>query len=647
MKKLLSMGLILTMLMSMAACGGTPAESDPVSTPETVGSSAATTTTTQAAAPESTGTTAGTTTGSQTEASATAGKTTTVTKAPTQTTATKAPAKNYTLKVSDFVRDESVWATNYVAGTEGFTPYSDFGRNGPNAYIPRSLAEKNIVAQKLGECYYSCYDSKRAMTGEWGYTFLNLNGYMAGDGMTAEGCGWIINTPKNDKDALAIMRNWLFKQYANPPYNLKHGEAGMNSMNGHCLFEHYAAEWGFDSVGAEIGENILMHQAHMAFTRGAARQYDVVGNMYFSNWNAGTIGTWETYPSWPQGGADSGHSMSLLKRSFMMSYMGGAASFTFEAGARLAFYGTDKMTDDGWLELSPYGKMMQELVAFSAKNSDIGYTYTPIGVALDFFHGRATYSTLSSGSGYRYNKAFGYFDHTAGDEMYMKLFGMLYPEAGDIAGKGSYAGEQYYQVNTPYGDTHDVIMHTAPQKVLNSYPVLLMAGDIVLTSAEAKRYAAYVQQGGTLICNTAYLKYFDSYKAAYKGGTRQDIKDGKGTVIVYGPDYSVENLDSILHEQLKKYIPFTVSDTVEYVVNVKNGSLILTVINNAGVTKEPTKAPVIDDSKAKNLTIKYTGNLKIKQVKELYYGGTEQVTNNTIKVNVGAGDVKVYEFVFD
>ena len=82
-------------------------------------------------------------------------------------------------------------------------------------------------------------------------------------------------------------------------------------------------------------------------------------------------------------------------------------------------------------------------------------------------------------------------------------------------------------------------------------------------------------------------------------------------------------------------------------MNVKNGSLILTVINNAGVTKEPTKAPVIDDSKAKNLTIKYTGNLKIKQVKELYYGGTEQVTNNTIKVNVGAGDVKVYEFVFD
>ncbi|MBQ8683455.1 MAG: hypothetical protein IJ518_02925 [Clostridia bacterium] len=646
MKKLVSILVLLAMLVSMTACNKEPAGSDPVSTPTQDGAA----TTTETADTTTTGSEADETTTTAGDATTTVGggkNTTATTAKKVTTTTTKAPAKNYTLKVSDFVKDESVWATNYVEGTDGFTPYTGFGHSGPNAYVPRTMAEKNITHHKLGELYYSPYDGKKGMTGEWGYTFLNLNGYTAGDGMLAEGCGWIVNKPKNDKDALAIMRNWLFKQYANPPYNLKHGDSGMGSMNGHTLFQHYAADWGFDSVGSEIGENILMHQAHMAFTRGAARQYDVVGNMYFSNWNASTIGTWETYPSWPQGGPTKGHSMSLLKRSYLMSYMGGASSFTFEVGCRLAFYGTEKVDNDGWLELSPYGKTMQELVAFSTKNSDIGYTYTPIGVALDYFHGRATYSTLPGSSGYRYNMTFGYFPNTAGDDMYMKLFGMLYPEAGDIAGKGSYAGEQYYQVNTPYGDTHDVIMHNASQKVLNSYPVLVMAGDIALSSAEAKRYVAYVQQGGTLICNTAYLKYFDSYKAAYKGGTRQDIKDGKGTVIVYGPDYSVDNLAPILQEQLKKYVPFTISDTVEYVVNVKNGSLILTLINNAGVTKDPNQDPVIDKSKAKNLTIKYTGNLKIKQVKELYYGTKVSLSGNSVNITVAPGDVQVLEFVFD
>ncbi|MBQ8683457.1 MAG: hypothetical protein IJ518_02935 [Clostridia bacterium] len=639
MKKVLSLLLLVTLLVTMTACNKEPTGSDPVSTPTQDGAA----TTTETADTTTTGSEAADTTTTAADATTTAdgGKNTTATTTKkATTTTTKAPAKNYNLKASDFVRDPSVWATKYADGYSDFVAYGGFGVLGPNAYVPANIVEKSIKAQKLGEVYYNPIDGVKGATGEWGYSFLNLNGHMAGDGTTIEGAGWSVNRPKNDKDAVAIIRNWLFKQFANPPHNLQHGSKGMTSINGHTLFQHYAGEFGFDNIGSEIGENIGMHQAHMAFTRGAGRQYDATTIMDFSNWFQTTIGTEETYSSWDHMGFPTGgHSLSLIKRAFMMSYMGGSSAFMFEAACRLSFYGLERVNNDGVLELTSYGKNMQQLVAFSEKADDIGYAYTPIGVAIDLYHGKAVYA-----GDYAWNKAFGYFKNTAGDDMNNALFKMLYPGAHPFTLNNS---EHLFQVNNAYGDNFDFITQNASQKVLNSYPVLLLCGDIALSKAEAARYVEYVNQGGTLICNTAYLQYFDSYKAAYKGGTRQDIKSGKGTVIVYGPDYSIDNLGTILQEQIKKYVPFIISSDIQYLVNVKDGSLFVTLINNDGVTKAATQAPVVDKSKAKTLTVTYTGNLKLLQVKELFYGSKVSLSGKAATVTVGPGDVQVLEFVFD
>ena len=561
-------------------------------------------------------------------------------------TSSKPQEVNYKLKVSDYILDESVSAPRYL--NKGFEAYTDFGRNGSNEYMSSTLVQKSIEKLKLGSPYYSAFDGVKSVAGEWGYTFLNLDGMWDGSGLKIEGAGWKNYKPTSDKDALAYIKNWMFKQYAQAPYSLKYGDSDMGSMNGHCHYQHYAGEWGFDYIGAEIGENIASHQAHLAFTRGAAKQYGKISSMYFSNWYQSTIGTWEEYNSWEGFGyKDGGHSLNLLKRSYMMSYMGGVSSFTFEAGGRLAFIGPEKITSDGYYKLSPYGEAMQELVAFSTKNADVGINYTPIGVVLDYYHGISGYTNLSS-SVKSHDKAFGYFKNTAGDNMTWDLFELWYPNGGMFGGKNKQGmpTEDTYQVNTPYGDTHDVLLQNASQKVLNSYPCLLLSGDIKLSTAEAKRYVEYVKQGGTLILNTAYLPYFSSYKSSYKGGTRQDIKDGKGTVIVYGPDYSVENLDSILREQLAKFIPFSFSKDVEYLVNVKNGSLIVTMINNKGVAKDARSEVKIDNSQTINLKLKYTGDLAIQKVNELYYGKSEKVSGNAVDVTLGPGEYKVFEFVF-
>ncbi|MBQ8684402.1 MAG: leucine-rich repeat domain-containing protein, partial [Clostridia bacterium] len=556
-------------------------------------------------------------------------------------------AKIFNLKMEDYILNTSVHTPQYLNG--GFEAYTDYGRHHGSDNMNQQLVADSIQKLGLGSLYYAPFDGGRTTAGEWGYTFLNLNGSWAGDGMYVSGAGWLVNTPKSDADALSIIKNWLFTQYAGAPYHLYEGSPDTGAFNGHTHWQHYTGEWGLGFIGAEIGENIASHQAHLAFTRGAAKQYGTYSALYFSNWYQSTIGTWEEQNSWPGwGDVNGGHSMSLLKRAYMMSYMGGVSTFAFEAGGRLAFYGPSHKTADGCYELSPYGQAMQELVGFSTKNEDVGLNYAPIGIVLDYYHGISGYTNLGT-SVKSHDKAFGYFNNTAGDKMTWDLFEMYYPGGGLFGGymSSGIPGEEKYQVNTPYGDTCDVLLQNASATVLNSYPVLLLSGDMQLSTQEVNRYISYVKQGGTLLLNTAYLSQFSRYNAVYTGGTRQDVSDGKGKVIIYGPNYSVANLGAILKEQLAKHIPFTFSTDVEYLVNVKDGSLIVTVINNAGVTKERLSAPVVDYSKTKTLTINYTGALAIKQVKELYYGEAVSLSGNTVTTTIGPGDYRVFEFVFD
>ena len=552
------------------------------------------------------------------------------------------------MKKQDFFRDEALHTPRYDEG--GFSVYTDYGRHGPTANLPRELVERTVEQLHLGRLYDDAFDGPKNAVGEWGYSFLNLNDFASSFNVHLQNCGWSGRQPADDREALEMIRAWLFTQFAAEPHLLEEGSAGMGSFNGHSHWQHYAGEWGFDYIGAEIGENVASHQAHLAFSRGAGKQYGKYSILYFSDWYQSTTGSWEEENTWPGFGApDGGHSMSLLKRTYMMSYMGSVSKFVFEAGTCLGFLGPNHRTEDGLLALSPYGEAMRELGDFTRRNPDVGLCYVPVGIVLDYYHGIAGYSLQEGVSLKCHGKAFGLFPETPGDRMTWDLFGMYYPGGGLFGGymAPGMPTEETYQVNTPYGDTCDVLLQNASQRLLNSYPVLLLSGDMALSAEEAARYVAYVQQGGTLLCNTAYLKFFENYAAAYTGGNRQDIPDGAGTVIVYGPDYCVDGLGDILREQLRKYIPFTFSEDVEYLVNVKDGSLIVTVINNNGVTKERLGDPVVDPSAAIDLTVTYTGDEPVKQVKELYYGEPVDADGDAVRVTVGPGDYRVLEFVFD
>ncbi|MBM3882499.1 MAG: DUF4350 domain-containing protein [Verrucomicrobia bacterium] len=454
-----------------------------------------------------------------------------------------------------YVRNEPVWRTPPIR-PQGFQ--FEIQLPAPTASYDLEIVRQSIRRHNLGD-----YDSavSKVMAAEWGYSFTHLDGQMDGAGRRIK-AGYA-TPPANRAECLTVIEAFLKRQY------IAGADHPWASMNGHFPWHHYAAEWGFDQIGSEIGENVDNYQWHVALTRGAARQYARPWFMDFSAWHGPSITDYSEGRIWGEySGPDHGHSMSLFERSLFMSYMAGAGQITAEAGGAIAFL--TALDEQGRYRLSPYGEVCQRLRQFALTHPDVGIPLTPFAVVLDYHHG------AYPGSGKR--RAFWHFDYNAGDNMTWDLIHLIWPGGWEVMGKN----EAGTMVNGPFGDTFDILLQNAPQKVLDSYPCLILSGDIRLSAEEAARYVNYVRQGGTLILNSAFLRDFPRYVKLPKGDNRHELVEGKGRVILFAPDYQVQQLAPILKEQLAKRLPVQVSPGVQFLVNLGPGSAYVTLINNNG-----------------------------------------------------------------
>lgn len=612
----------LAALMLLSGCqAAEPESSDPSQKGTTVVASQTAAETTEAT----------NTQGTKDKTQATGNTVTKVTKAPTkaQTPVTKKPTskpttkpadkpKTYTLKQSDFIKNKTLWETPSLSDN-GFQFEAQIINNGGT--FVTNLLRMSIQKKKVGDTA-TLLPSPRAW--EWGYAAVTFDkGATTGWGSYVSENVFRENPPTSRRDALVKL-----KQFVQTVFKVKTGEP-WTSNNGHYPWHHYAGEFGATVIASEIGENIHNYQYQIAMNRGAARQYQTPWAVSFSFWH-GPVAT-----NYDGKNNDSGHSVSLYARTMVMSYMAGVDVYAPEGAGDCSFY--NQLGDDGLYKISPHGEAARDFVAFTENNKDVGVNYTPIGVVLDYYHG--SYMGLNTAK-----KAFANFDYTAGDTMTWDLTEMLWPGAWNGATSGNETG---VMTNKGYGDYFDMLLQNAPQNLLNTYPALVLTGDIELTAAEKARYKAYVEQGGTLVLNTAYLGQFPEYKGTLNASGRFDKTVGKGKVIVYGDDYKVDKLAPILKELVNKYIPFTVSTPVQQMVNVKDGSLFVTLINNEGVTKTSSAKPIVDASKAKTVTVTYTGPLTPKAVKDVYNGKTLTLSGKKTTVKVGPGESAILEFVFD
>lgn len=537
----------------------------------------------------------------------------------------------YKLKQSDFIRDISVQRARYQHGN-AFCIDSGLTTYGISHGYTKELAEKSIAFYNLPNATYDFWNKKNQThnVSEWGCTFfLDIPD---GLGQTT-GKGGFNPIPKTRYEAIDQLKNWLITSY-----NLKPVEfTGWEANNGHHPWFHYAVEAGATSVTCELGETISSPQTRIAFARGAAKQYGIGWGTDFSYWyNNLNLGRLENCPE--NKNPNYGHSDNLHERIFIISYMGGTGWFMNEDAIALNFW-ENRITEDGVYELTSTGKIAQKYFAFSNEHKDIGINYTPFGILMDREHG-----SYCGDPRITIKKVFRVFDYTPADEMNANITQLFFPDTNNVLD----GLESHFLANSPYGDTCDVILQNSSQKVLNSYPCLIMSGDLSDASvAERTRYINYVKQGGTLIMNTAYLPLFPKYASQYNGNGRQTLSDENGTVIIYGDDYDISDLNGILREQLARFVPFTISGDVEYLINVKNGSLIVTVLNNKGVYKPCDAVGWIDESMTQNVSITYTSNLQLKNVTEIYEKENVSRSGNTVNTVLAPGAIRVYEFKFD
>lgn len=528
-----------------------------------------------------------------------------------------------------YIRNENVMRPRYYFGDK-FAYDTGAGNVWDSGTLDYDTCVKTIEHHKLGNnSNVRCPQGAR----EWGYHFFCPKTCLSGDGARYGKDGFEVE-PKDRKEALEMLKEGIFDLY------------DLGSMSdwetcpGHFPWQHYACEWGCTSVCAEVGESISFTQAHASFNRGCSRQYNIPWALQFSFWHWGRINDYTGDAIW--GGRqlsmnsriNGGHSPQLYKRIALLTYLGGGSHFYPEAGLVINF--TKEKTADGIYRLSPIGKMTKKLNEFITRSPDIGTSYSLFGVVLDKYHGMFTGSRRI-----KPKKAFQVFDYTDGDDMTFNILDMFFPASFNHF----ISNEASYMVNGPAGETVDVLLQGASSEVINAYPCIILTGDIKLSDEEKEMYKSYTLNGGTLILNTEYLEFFPEYKERYNGRLRCDLNEGDGKVIIYGPTFDIHVLPSIIKEQVARFIPFKLSEQVDFMLNVKDSSLILTLMNNSGYYYNFDSGEDIDYSETKSLKITYTGDGVIKAITELWEDKKLE-PEKEINLTLAPAEVKIFEFEF-
>lgn len=447
---------------------------------------------------------------------------------------------------------------------------------------------------------------------EWGYSAIQLGPHeLDGAGLpragfpcfsSVQGCA----DPASREEALTRLRAYWDARHAHqvPP------GAYVISMNGHYYFQHYAAEWGADMVMSEVGENINGTQAHIAFTRGAAKQFNRAWGIDMSPWyGAGVNDYWaEEDRVWCQqrnadgscavwhSGPDHGHSISLFERIYYTAYMAGAQYLKAEAGS-INFLASKHPP----ARLSPLGEMAQRFHAFTKAHPDRGEPYVPYAILLDYHHG------LGLGSWYKpagKENVFESIPMNDADRETLQLLETFWPGAFRVQG----GDEAQYLVRTPLGDTVDVLLENAPLEALLSYNVLLLAGEITPDTEITERLGAYLARGKTIVFSPSHTPILAALnttpneaigalpttmaaQCSHRGGSIIQLKDGHAW-------------PTLLTELHQRVVPFQITgDPVHYLLNRRGDSFILTLINNRGVTKQPKAAVEVDSGQSAEISI--------------------------------------------
>jgi hypothetical protein len=253
----------------------------------------------------------------------------------------------------------------------------------------------------------------------------------------------------------------------------------------------------------------------MAFLRGVARQGGHLTATYRScNFgDAATMFTNQQSYHTPQNILDnyysvySGAGMTWYKFDIWYQYMAGASMFYHEQGFD-EFWQPGGTTAAGIKEvqLSPKGQLVDRFLRLTAKDFDRGHPYTPVAVLVDHAHGwePSPYWPNAFKNAHQHPDRFLVGDH---EKMLQEYFWTAYYPIGPESEKPMTGTNEVFLPGV-FGDVFDTIFAYPDVKrwtTIDTYPVVVAAGEIELTKAEGERLAKYVEDGGTLLVADGHL----------------------------------------------------------------------------------------------------------------------------------------------
>lgn len=471
---------------------------------------------------------------------------------------------------------------------------------------------------------------------------------------------------------------------------------------GMTAFAPLCYSWGARTVGFESSAiTSALLAMRMAFLRGAARQHGAITATYRScNFgDSATIFSEQSAYTMPKNILDnyysvySGAGMTWYKMDVWHQYFSGSGLFYHEQGFD-EFWRPGGTTAAGLheVQLSPKGKIVDRFLRVTAKNPDRGAPYTPVAFLLDYAHGwePSPYQPHAFNDFAQRPELTAYGDH---ERMLQEYFWTAYHPIGTRAEQPTTATSEFI-VPGVFGDLFDVVFAYPDVKkwtTLNTYPAVVIAGDISLTEAEGKRLAAYVEAGGTLLLAEGHLsgpgvaalalptmgpvaegegyqcqfskKAVPTQRFRYRpleGGQPLATTDGKticasydrgqGRLIVLavprglGIDRTAHPLLARLFAQLTRgSTPFEVQGEVEWLLNRTAAGWIVTLLNSAGQLKPQQGITPTDYRENRTVTLRTTR--PVKRVTDwLMPEESFMLKAGELTVTVPAGSVRVLEF---
>lgn len=414
------------------------------------------------------------------------------------------------------------------------------------------------------------------------------------------------------------------------------------SLTGHGWLEPYAAEWGADMLMTEFGAGSPCVQARMALLRGAGRQWRVPYCSDNSPWY-GAITFYEAGEGEdvPRGG----HSSWFQARMWYLSWLGGSL-FALPEACQLTFFhrppelrGKDftagfAMPKDApaerYFQLSPTGARAKEFLAVTHRLPDVGIPYAPVALVLDHYAG----FQVVPGAGRIY--PWWRLEPTPGDLEIGRFLDEAYPRSV-LFGPADQLKEPRMLVNSPYGDSFDLLLSTVRPELLRLYPVTVLLGDHQLEPAFRNCLLDYLKGGGHLMLNQRLAGQLGADLEAFR-------QAGRITVEEFTRDPAATR--ELLERLTRLYLPVEVKGDIEYTLNRTPTGWLVGLLENKGAWKEPVGPVVFDAAMSPTVTLRPRHG-RLVAAREWVEDREVAVADNKVAARVPPGCVRVVELKVD